>query len=273
MYAKASEIASDNPVQLRRKKRDLLTGRSRQDRNAVRGFDDIVSQFWQLWQEMHDPLYRCCLKLMNYNSTDAEDALSQAMLKAREKVLKYVGKIHNLKAWLMQVTRNLCIDIIRKRSGEAAGVDSLEWVGETENGGPTSAVDTPEKVLENEEKAMVIREAIASLPERLRHTFILHFYQQLSHTEIAEVQGITYENVCKRISLARKILKEKLSSYFLGTDGEVSQKNSRAIKTTTTQTKYTYVDFRTTDLTLVRSHLDSPLAGFSRKFPAVVGKS
>ncbi|NER27466.1 MAG: sigma-70 family RNA polymerase sigma factor [Symploca sp. SIO1C4] len=184
--------------------------------------EDIVSEFWQQWQELQDPLYRCCLKLMNFNSTDAEDALSQAMLKAWEKVQKYAEKIDNLKAWLMQLTRNLCIDTIRQRSLGAAGVESLEWVGATENIETAIAVDTPEKALETEEKATVIKQAIASLPERLRNSFILHFYQQRTHTEIAEEQGITYDNVCKRISLARKLLKEKLSGYFRGTDREVA---------------------------------------------------
>ncbi|NER29476.1 MAG: sigma-70 family RNA polymerase sigma factor [Symploca sp. SIO1C4] len=184
--------------------------------------DDIVSKFWQQWQEQKDKLYRCCLKLMNFNSTDAEDALSQAMLKAWEKVQKYAGKIDNLKAWLVQLTRNLCIDIIRQRSRGAAGVDSLEWVGATDNVDTASAVDTPEKALEKEEKATVIKDAIASLPERLRNTFILHFYQQRSHTVIADELGITYDNVCKRISLARKELKERLRSYFQGSDGEVA---------------------------------------------------
>ena len=179
--------------------------------------------FWQQWQEHRDQLYRCCLTLMNFNATDAEDVFSQAMLKAWEKVQKHAGKIDNWKAWLMQLTRNFCIDIIRQRSRAATGVDSLEWVGETEKIGTASAMETPEKALEREEKARVIEEAIASLPERLRDTFILHFYQQRTHHEIAEAQGITYDNVCKRISLARKLLKQQLSSYFRETDGEVRE--------------------------------------------------
>ncbi|NET07362.1 MAG: sigma-70 family RNA polymerase sigma factor [Symploca sp. SIO2B6] len=139
---------------------------------------DIVSEFWQQWQKLQDKLYRCCLKLRNFNSTDAEDALSQAMLKTWEKVQKYAGKIDNLKAWLVQLTRNLCIDIIRQRSKGASDVESLEWVRATDNVDTTSAVDKPEKALEKEEKATVIKDAIAFLPERLRNTFGLHFYQQ-----------------------------------------------------------------------------------------------
>jgi len=49
------------------------------------------------------------------NPTDAEDALSRAMLKAWEKVQKYAaGEITNFKAWLT-LTRNLCVDIYLER--------------------------------------------------------------------------------------------------------------------------------------------------------------
>ncbi|NEO67983.1 sigma-70 family RNA polymerase sigma factor [Moorena sp. SIO3H5] len=189
---------------------------------------DLISQFWQQWQESRGQLYRCCLKMMNFNRMDAEDALSQAMVKAWEKVQKFGEKITNLKAWLYQVTRNFCIDIIRKRSCAAVGIESIEWVGNTEEVITTGTVECPESVLEREERSERIRGAIAELPEKLRETFILHFYRELSHQEIADRQGISYDNVCKRISLARKRLKERLSAYFRGTDGEVRE--TREIK-------------------------------------------
>ncbi|MDE5120617.1 MAG: sigma-70 family RNA polymerase sigma factor [Trichodesmium sp. St19_bin1] len=185
------------------------------------GNSELISQFWQQWQKHQDTLYRCCLKLMNFNPTDAEDALSQAMLKAWEKVQKDTVKIDNLKAWLFKLTSNLCIDITRQLSKRAAGVESLEWVGATDRVDTASAVDTPEKALEKAEQASAIKQAIASLPERLHETFRLHYYQQLSHKEIASEQEISYENVCKRICLARKHLKQQLSGYFRGTDGDV----------------------------------------------------
>jgi len=185
------------------------------------GNDLLISQFWEKWTEYQDQLYRCCLKLMNSNPTDAEDALSQAMLKAWEKVQKYAGKIDNLKAWLFKLTSNLCIDIIRARSRGAVGVESIEWVGDTEEMGIGSTVASPETCLEREEKSTEIQQAIANLPETLRETFILHFYQELTHTEIAQRQGISYDNVCRRIYRARIQLKEKLSGYFRGAGEDV----------------------------------------------------
>ncbi|NEQ36802.1 MAG: sigma-70 family RNA polymerase sigma factor, partial [Okeania sp. SIO3I5] len=98
----------------------------------------------------------------------------------------------------------------------------IEWVGDTEEMGMASSVESPDSCLEREERCIQIRRAIADLSETLRETFILHFYEELSHTEIAERQGISYDNVSRRIYVGRKKLKEKLSSYFLGTGEKVS---------------------------------------------------
>ncbi|MDY7006936.1 MAG: sigma-70 family RNA polymerase sigma factor [Cyanobacteriota bacterium] len=128
--------------------------------------EDIENEFWQVWCEHRDRLYRCCLRLMNSNHSDAEDALSDAMLKALNMVRKFAGKIANLPAWLMTLTRNLCLDIIRKRSRGAVDVDDIEWVGDRGEMGVASGVELPEQVLEKDERSVVIRRAIASLPER-----------------------------------------------------------------------------------------------------------
>ncbi len=64
--------------------------------------------FWELWQLEWESLYRCCQKQMGSNPTLAEDALSQAMLEALEKVQAGACRIANFKAWVRTQTRNLC---------------------------------------------------------------------------------------------------------------------------------------------------------------------
>ncbi|MEG4812787.1 hypothetical protein QUA82_35610 [Microcoleus sp. F8-D3] len=63
------------------------------------GSEDLGKGFWQ--QQYRDYLYRCCIKWMGGNRTNADseawrdsaiDALSRAMLKGWEKVQKYAGK-------------------------------------------------------------------------------------------------------------------------------------------------------------------------------------
>lgn len=180
---------------------------------------DSGRRFWHQWQQYQDYLYRCCLKWMGGNPTDAEDALSRAMLKAWEKVQKYAGEIANFKAWLTRLTHNLCVDIHRERDRGANRVENIEVYASSEEQGLVRSEDTPESAMETGEKRIVIRRAIANLPTRLRETFILHFDRELSYQEIAEQQEISYQNVCKRISQARAILREELREYFIGEDG------------------------------------------------------
>ena len=175
------------------------------------------ADFWLLWQEHQNYLYHRCLNWMGGNPTEAEDALSRAMLKAWEKVQKYAEKITNIKGWLTRLTHNLCVDIHRQRDRSANQVEDIEAIGDEQ--ALVCSEDTPKIILETEEKYIEIRRAIENLPSRLRETFILHFYQQLSYQEIAGQQEISYDNVCKRISQARKILREELREYFIGEDG------------------------------------------------------
>lgn len=179
----------------------------------------LEREFWQQWQQYREHLYRCCIKWMGGNLPDAEDALSSAMLKAWDKVQYYAGKITNFKAWLTKLTHNLCVDIHRKRSRSANQLEDLESYASGDELGLVSPDKIPENALETDEKKRVIRRAIDNLPTRLRETFILHFYNELSHQQIAEQQEISYPNVCKRISQARQILREELKEYFMGEDG------------------------------------------------------
>ena len=112
-------------------------------------FKDIDSAFWHLWEQYRDYLYRCCIKWMGGNPTDAEDALSRAMLKAWEKVQKYAAaEIANFKSWLTRLTHNLCVDIHRERDRSA---NRIEDIGErffsmvAKLAGEVSAQETPNK--------------------------------------------------------------------------------------------------------------------------------
>ncbi|MTJ10170.1 hypothetical protein FJR04_21210 [Anabaena sp. UHCC 0204] len=89
---------------------------------------DMDSTFWPLWQQHQDYLYLCCVKWTD-NVADAEDALSQAMLKAWDKISNSPVDIKNFKAWLSQLTYNLCVDIHRERHRGGRQVESLDAIG------------------------------------------------------------------------------------------------------------------------------------------------
>lgn len=175
---------------------------------------DINSTFWKLWQQYRDYLYRCCLKWMGGNPTDAEDALSRAMLKAWEKVQHFAGAIANFKAWLTRLTYNVCLDIHRECNRRARRVKSLETTISGEDEQLVSPYDTPVRVIMRRELQLTIRQAIDKLPTRLRDPFTLHFYQDLAYQDIARQLNISYDNVRKRISEARSRLRKQLNGYL-----------------------------------------------------------
>jgi RNA polymerase sigma-70 factor (ECF subfamily) len=70
---------------------------------------------------------------------------------------------------------------------------------------------TPLTDYERGERAEMVREQIARLPERQRELITLRDICDLSYDEISAQTGMTVTNIRTAISRARKTLKEKLS--------------------------------------------------------------
>ncbi|MBS3027515.1 MAG: RNA polymerase sigma factor [Dolichospermum sp. DET50] len=132
--------------------------------------------------------------------------------------MEYVtGNIKSFKAWLTQLTHNVCMDIHRKDDQRAKQVESWEFQEELVSHEETPILLTTQEELEN-----FFEVVIDELPSRLRETFILHFKEQLSYQEIGEKLNISYDNVRKRISQARAILKQRYHQDFLGEENRYS---------------------------------------------------
>ncbi|MEZ2276040.1 MAG: RNA polymerase sigma factor [Microcoleus sp.] len=181
------------------------------------GCEDIEKAFWQLWEQNRDYLYRCCVKWMG-NTTDAEEVLSRAMLKAWDKLPDYAAQITNLRAWLIRLTHNLCIDIHRERRRKAMQIEDIEEIAATGNSAFISGLDSPEEALLHHELGKYIRRAIDTLPSRLRTPFILRYCHQIAYQDIAQKLALSLNNVYKRIQQAREILQKRLSGYLSGLD-------------------------------------------------------
>ncbi|MGE5325022.1 MAG: RNA polymerase sigma factor, partial [Actinomycetota bacterium] len=84
------------------------------------------SAFWELWLGCKDRLYRICLHFAGNSQQDAEDILSEVMLKAFEKLPSHACNIRDFKCWMAKFARNTCIDVVRKRRREQMQVCELE---------------------------------------------------------------------------------------------------------------------------------------------------
>ncbi|WP_293063269.1 MULTISPECIES: sigma-70 family RNA polymerase sigma factor [unclassified Moorena] len=174
--------------------------------------------FWPLWENYQDYLYHRCCSWMGGNRFQAQDALSEIMLKAWEKLPKFAAKITNLKGWLTKFGHNFCIDCHRENNSGAIGVENLEAIAVAEGNGLVTEFDTPGKIVENSELLEVIRSALEDLPENQREVCLLHFEQELSYQEIAQRLDISNNTVRKRIQRAREKLQQSLQTYLGGLD-------------------------------------------------------
>ena len=130
------------------------------------------------------------------NEADQEQVVDETL----HAVLKIVRRIEDpasvkTKNLISLITRNKCIDLLRKRDG--AVMDDLNNVPEVSKG--TNALTQSD-----------LSYAIAALSETSRDMIGLRYYYGYSTREIAKILGISHAAARKRLELAHKELKELL---------------------------------------------------------------
>jgi RNA polymerase sigma-70 factor (ECF subfamily) len=133
------------------------------------------------------------------NADDAADAVHDAFTRVLTRPGAYQPARGPLKPWFLQVVRNCCIDMIRRRRPGTVDVDEL-----------TDSAAGPEQALEISQRDRALQRALAGLPAEQREILVLRDYMDLSYAEIAEVLGIAKGTVMSRLHRARLALKEEL---------------------------------------------------------------
>jgi RNA polymerase sigma-70 factor (ECF subfamily) len=110
------------------------------------------------------------------------------------------------------------MDVHRKRKREATGIENIDDIKFAEHQEFAASVEIPESNILTLEMGAYLHHKIESLPDRLRHPFILHCCQDKSYQDVAKQLTISEENVRKRILKARKILQKQLKKYLAGED-------------------------------------------------------
>ena len=75
----------------------------------------LSDEFWCAWNDHEDYLFRLCVGWMNRNVAEAEEVMSDAMMKALDAWQKSDTEISHPRAWLAKIIRNQCTDVHRKR--------------------------------------------------------------------------------------------------------------------------------------------------------------
>jgi RNA polymerase sigma-70 factor (ECF subfamily) len=114
------------------------------------------------------------------------------------------------RGWLFTVARNLAIDAARHRRT----ADGTQRALEGEPSGPRRPAGAPASTaVIAAERASVVAEAIAKLPEQQRLTLTMAAAGEMNSAEIGSALGVPAGTVRYRLSLARRALAEALGDY------------------------------------------------------------
>jgi RNA polymerase sigma-70 factor (ECF subfamily) len=145
---------------------------------------------------------------------EAEDLTQDIFLK----IFKSLGTFDrraNFQTWLISVSRNLCIDHYRSVRQERQTIDRQVDPNQLS---PVAQEAGPIAALEQQDRVVLLREALAGLPQSLRTAVIMRDIQEMTYQEIAERLQLPEGTVKSRINrgrteLARQIRRMRGDDY------------------------------------------------------------
>lgn len=144
-------------------------------------------------------LYRFALRILG-NTEEAQDVVQEIFIRLwskRDKISEY----RSIEAFAMTMTRNLCLDKLKSPSSRIEKLDEAREM--TDNRTPYSETETSDTL-------KMVFMAMDGLPEQQRMVIHLRDVEGCDFDEIAEVTGLSLNNVRVNLSRARKKIRDTL---------------------------------------------------------------
>lgn len=136
----------------------------------------------------------------------AKDAVQDILLT----MLKKIDSLEDPKAflgWIKTVTANHCkTKLTRSKDNISLDEGTLELAD-------CSDQICPSKAAESKEVCALVREAVTALPQLLRESVMMFYFNQMSVKQIADILEVNENTVKSRLYSARKTMKKYLEQY------------------------------------------------------------
>jgi RNA polymerase sigma factor (sigma-70 family) len=167
---------------------------------AQKGESSALAEIFRAYSQRVIGLCRHMLRDRNL----AEDAAGEVFLRLRTSIATYDASAQ-FDRWLLRITANHCIDLIRRRQLER------RWISEEEHpADPPSPDSSPLTLLLLKERGKAIARALEGLADAYRLPLVLRYYAGLSYDEIAAQLDVEKTQVAGRIFRAKHMLRTEL---------------------------------------------------------------
>jgi len=151
---------------------------------------------------LKNELYRLALRI-TLNPGDAEDVVQETLIKVWNRREQW-DQIESMEAFCLTICRNQALDKTRKMGFLDQSLDADEH-----DAPDHSHTANPEEQVIQQDRVQLVRNIIASLPEKQRSVMQLRDFEGKSYKEIAAILEISEEQVKINIYRARQVIKQK----------------------------------------------------------------
>lgn len=155
-------------------------------------------------RETQSRVYGMCLRYLR-SPEEARDAAQEAYVRAWARLDRFRGA--DFVPWMLRLTRNVCIDLLRRQQARPPAEDVVLDDGKIDLDGDAEA---PDAATERSGRAALLHRAIRGLGKLNREIVTLKEIEGFSFPEIAEMLGVPVGTVKSRSHRARGELAEKL---------------------------------------------------------------
>ena len=163
-----------------------------------------AEEFKQLFLPLRHILFRSAFRIVG-TTQDAEDILQEVWLKLWQK-RDTIPKDGNLTGFCVTLTRNQCVDFLRRQHLKTVDDEPAEHDAVQER----SAQDEMEG---NETRSSLMR-IIDRLPEVQKRVIMMRDIEGLDYPDIVQATGLTEVNVRVSLSRARKHVREAIKQQM-----------------------------------------------------------
>ena len=145
------------------------------------------------------------------DSSEAQDVAQEAFIKAYRALGNFRGD-SAFYTWLYRIAINTAKNYLVSRSRRSSDYQvDIQDAENLENAHQLQGMETPERLLLNQEIIDTIKAAIDKLPEDMRTAIMLREFEGMSYEEIAQAMDCPVGTVRSRIFRAREAIDNKLN--------------------------------------------------------------
>ena len=155
-----------------------------------------TAQYSYIVDKYKNIVFSIAMKVLK-NREDAEEMAQESFIKAYKSLHTFKGNA-KFSTWLYRITYNTCITELRKRKVHFTSTEEVQIKDEAQE---MNLDGIPE-----ENRAVVIKEAMSRLPEDEYTLVLLYYFEEQSIEEISRVTGLSESNSKVKLFRARKKL-------------------------------------------------------------------